>query len=386
MRLLVVGHSYLTAFAQSKYSAMKDESSDLQIRIICPLKMGHLFSDYKQQIAPEFSLEEVPAIKTLFGKTPMTYFLDPLRFAQEIKEFIPDHIHIEEDPYSVIGLESILLARLICKETKISFFVWDNLARNPRYPLNKLKWFLNSVSQRRADLIVCGNHEGARLLRSPKGYKGKIVVLPQLGINEKDHAKPPTLEVSSLFQRDLSVPLVGFIGRLVPEKGIILLLEALSSLVDLPWKLLILGSGPLKSEIQSKWKDLLRGRLILLDAVPHAMVPQYLGCLDMVVLPSYGTPRWKEQFGLILAQAMMAGVPCIGSSSGAIPDVLGPGGVVFKEGDVESLKDALKIFIESRDERERLGKKGKAFALEHYTNQAVARAYLDVFLNMKRNN
>lgn len=386
MRLLVVGHSYLTAFAQSKYSAMKDASPDLQIRIVCPPKMGHLFSDYKRQIAPEFSLTEVPAIKTLFGKTPMTYCLDPLRFAQEIKEFMPDHIHIEEDPYSVIGLESILLARLICKKTKISFFVWDNLARNPRFPLNKLKWYLNSISQRHADLIVCGNHEGAQLLRSQKGYKGQIVVLPQLGINEKDYLKPPMYEVSSLFQRDSNIPLIGFIGRLVPEKGIILLLQALSNLVDLPWKLLIVGSGPLKSQIQSPWKDFFRERLILVDAVSHTMVPQYLGCLDIVVLPSYGIPRWKEQFGLILAQAMMAGVPCIGSSSGAIPDVLGPGGIVFKEGDIESLKDALKILLESRDERERLGKKGKAFALQHYTNQVVARAYLDVFLNIKRNN
>ena len=386
MRLLVVGHSYLTAFAQSKYLAMKDESPDLQIRIVCPPKMGHLFSNYQRQIAPEFSPEEVPAIKTLFGKTPMTYCLDPLRFAKEIKEFMPDHIHIEEDPYSVIGLESILLARLICKKAKISFFIWDNLARNPKYPLNKLKWFLNGISQKRADLIVCGNHEGARLLRSPKGYKGQIVVLPQLGINEKDYAKPPMHEVSSLFQGDSNAPLIGFIGRLVPEKGIILLLQALSDLVDLPWKLLILGSGPLKSEIQSEWKDLFRERLILVDAVPHAMVTQYLGCLDIAVLPSYGIPRWKEQFGLVLAQAMMAGVPCIGSSSGAIPDVMGPGGVVFREGDIESLKNTLKILIESRDKRERLGKKGQVFALKHYTTQAVARAYLGVFLNMKRNN
>lgn len=385
MKLLVVGHSYLTAFAQSKYTAMKNESPELKIRIISPPKMGHLFSDYRRQITSELSPEEVPAIKTLFGKTPLTYCLDPFMFAKEIKEFMPDHIHIEEDPYSVIGLECVLLARLICKKAKISFFVWDNLARNPKFPLNKLKWFLNSISQRYAELIVCGNHEGARLLRSPKGYKGRIVVLPQLGINEKDYAKPPAHELSIRLRKDSSVPLIGFIGRLVPEKGVILLLQALSNLVDLPWKLLVLGSGPSKSEIQSKWKDLFGERLILVDAVPHAMVPQYLSCLDMVVLPSYGTPRWKEQFGLVLAQAMMAGVPCIGSSSGAIPDVLGPGGIVFEERDVESLKEALKRLIASRDERERLGKQGQDFAVQHYSSHAVARAYLEVFLNMKRN-
>jgi len=66
-----------------------------------------------------------------------------------------------------------------------------------------------------------------------------------------------------------------------------------------------------------------------------------------------------EQFGLTLAQAMMAGVAVIGSSSGAIPNVLGPGGIIFKEGNIDSLKSALKTLIESKDERDRFGKKVK---------------------------
>ncbi|MBW2737950.1 MAG: glycosyltransferase family 4 protein, partial [Deltaproteobacteria bacterium] len=73
------------------------------------------------------------------------------------------------------------------------------------------------------------------------------------------------------------------------------------------WKLLIVGSGPLKEEIQTHWKVLLNDRLIFQDAVTHKAVPNYLKCLNIFVLPSYGTPRWKQQFGLTLAQAMMAG-------------------------------------------------------------------------------
>jgi len=84
-----------------------------------------------------------------------------------------------------------------------------------------------------------------------------------------------------------------------------------------------------------------------------------------------------------LAQAMMAGVACIGSSSGQIPNVLGGSGIVFKEGDVESLKSVLKILIESRELRKMNAKGCLEFARMHYTNDAVASAYKDVFYNLK---
>ena len=79
----------------------------------------------------------------------------------------------------------------------------------------------------------------------------------------------------------------------------------------------------------------------------------------------------------------MAGVACIGSSSGAIPEVLGPGGLVFKERDVDDLTCALKRMIESEELRRDLGGKARAFALQHYTATAVASAYLTAFNNIE---
>ena len=51
------------------------------------------------------------------------------------------------------------------------------------------------------------------------------------------------------------------------------------------------------------------------------------------MLGSLPTPLWEEQFGMVLAEAMAAGVPVLASSSGAIPEVLGPGGQLFAPGD-----------------------------------------------------
>jgi len=147
----------------------------------------------------------------------------------------------------------------------------------------------------------------------------------------------------------------------------------------LRWRLLIIGNGKLKQEIQNDWRQRFGKRLTLLDAVPHKAVSQYLRSLDIFVLPSYGTPMWKEQFGLTLAQAMLAGVACIGSSSGAIPEVMGSGGLVFPERDLDSLTSALKSLLESKDLRTQLGENAREFALQHYTNAVVAEGYLNAF-------
>jgi glycosyltransferase involved in cell wall biosynthesis len=82
---------------------------------------------------------------------------------------------------------------------------------------------------------------------------------------------------------------------------------------------------------------------------------------------------------MVLAQAMMAGVPCIGSSSGAIPDVIGPGGLVFQERNVEDLRSKLEQLVSSSELRTSMGNAARSFAAANYTHKAVGSAYLAVF-------
>lgn len=379
MRLLVVGHSYLTAFAQRKYVEMKRQCDGLELRILTPRTIPHVFMRYTREIAPEFSSAEIVDIREFFGRSHMSYLLDPIRFAKVLREFQPDRVHIEEDPYSMVGVETVFLTRLLCPTAKISFFIWDNLARVPRFPLNIIKRLLNRYSLKRAELVVCGNKEGALLLPEKKGYRGRTAVLPQLGLEPEAYLAPQTRSVRAELQIPAEIPLLGFVGRLIPEKGVSLLLEALHRIGNIEWRVLIVGSGPLESEITGKWQPLLGERLIYRKAVPYAEIPAYMRALDVLVLPSYGTPHWKEQFGLVLAQAMLAGVPCIGSSSGAIPDVIGPGGLAFKEKDADDLRRTLQCMLTDADLRMKLAANAQAFALQHYTHAAVAAAYLEQF-------
>lgn len=375
VRLLVVGHTYLTAFAQAKYAAMKCLDSGLTLRIVTPPQFTHPFKVYGRERHPGLAEHEVQALPVVFGGRHMTYLFYPHRFAAALREFKPSHVHIEEDPHSFVGVQTVALVRWFCPRAKISFFIWDNLARTPRFPLGFLKRMLTGYALTRAALVVCGNGEAEHLLKTVKGYTGVTAVLPQLGLDVADYGEASTQARVS----DRTRPRIGFIGRLVPEKGIGELLEALRRLQHLPWELLVVGNGPMRAEIERDWLPVFASRMTYREAVPHAEVPALLGELDIFVLPSYSIPSWKEQFGLTLAQAMLAGNACIGTASGAIPEVLGDAGLIVAERDVTSLAAALEKLLSSESFRRQCQEQARSLALKKYTNDIVAQGYLTVF-------
>jgi glycosyltransferase involved in cell wall biosynthesis len=372
MRLLVIGHSYVTPFAQAKYVAMKALRPDLALRLVVPPIWRHLFGSWRAELADGLRPEELVIIRSFGGSTNMSYLLDPLALAALMRQFDPTHIHIEEDPHSAVGAEAVWLSNRICGKAALSFFTWDNLNRTPAFPLGIVKRRLTRFGFSRSRLVICGNEEARGLLAS-RGYSGASEVIPQVGLSV------PTAPTDRVSDTKEWIPTIGYFGRLVEEKGILDLLEALNHVRDLPWRLVIHGEGPLRHELEEKWQPLFGARMECLDPVPHNEVAGRLATLDAFVLPSYSVPSWKEQFGLTLAQAMLAGCACIGSSSGAIPDVLGGAGLVFPERDVPALAGLLRHVLSSPVECARLGSAATAYALSHYANQAIAARYLHAF-------
>lgn len=379
MKIIVVSHTYLSAINQAKYVAMKRLEPKIEVILVVPESCSDMFGSYKPERNQDIKLKEMAVLRSYLNKFILFRFLNPFQLIALLKTFKPDVVYIEEDPHSAIGIETIVLAKLAYPKAKISFFIWDNIARTPTFPVNLVKKALTRFSLANCQLVICGNKEGRDLLLSVKKYNGLSYVIPQLGLEPADFEGPLMPEVVEKLKRPSETVLLGFLGRLTLEKGVLLLLETLSKLINYNWKLLIVGNGPLKDEIRTKWNNVFGERLIVLDGVSRVLYRQYLKGLDVLVVPSYGTPFWKEQFGYNIAEAMITGVPCIGSSSGAIPEVMGPGGLVFPEREVEGLAEALKKMIENKSLREELGRKARAFSLDNYTNDVIARRHLDAF-------
>lgn len=379
MKILVVSSAYLIAFNQRKWVQLLEIDSDVQIRLIAPRFLPTAFGIRKRERNTALGADVVVELRSYFNRSHMHYLVDPFEFVRLLRKFKPDRIHIEEDPYSMIGFEAILLARLFARQAKISFFLWDNLAREPGGLKGLLKRHLNHFGLMRADLVICGNRQGLVLLQEKKKYAGQSVVLPQLGLTASEYAGGKNFELREELGVGRETVLIGYVGRMVPEKGVMTLLEAFAGLDDRDCKLLLLGSGPMEPKVEAFCQTRPPGRVIRVNAVPHEKVPHYMRALDLFVLPSLSTPTWVEQFGIVLAQAMLAGIPCVGSSSGAIPDVIGPGGVVFEEGDAQALLDQLLRLVDSPLQRSQLGELARSYALAHYTQRAVASAYMTAF-------
>jgi glycosyltransferase involved in cell wall biosynthesis len=378
VKLMVVGHPFLLAYNQQKYVAMKRLDKNLRLRLVVPCRGRDRFDLTDYQVHPELAPEEVVALSPYMAKSHMTYVHAVGPLAGALRSFDPDVIHIEEEPQALISLETIALRKAFAPRAVVTFFTWDNILRPRRFPLGLAKRRLRTYSLRRASVVICGNHEAARVLRAEGRYSGHIEVLPQYGLNVIEHQ--PGTESHLRTELGLNdVPVFGYLGRMVPEKGLRLLFEALGKLLCYRWKLLLVGSGPLEHEIRERWAATLPGRVVLLPSVAYENVPRYLRCTDIFVLASQSAPAWKEQFGLTLAQAMMLGIACIGSNCGAIPDTLGPGGTIVEQHDAEGLKQALENFLISPTCRHRAANAGREFALQNYTVERIAARYLEVF-------
>jgi glycosyltransferase involved in cell wall biosynthesis len=138
-------------------------------------------------------------------------------------------------------------------------------------------------------------------------------------------------------------------GRLVWQKGHQDVLRAAAALVDgvvaaptADFRVLIVGSGPEEKRLRKYARDLgIDDRVDFRRSVAYDDMPGVYASASCMVLASLPKPQWEEQFGMVLAEAMAAGVPVVASASGAIPEVVGDAGVLFSPGDWVELARAL---------------------------------------------
>jgi glycosyltransferase involved in cell wall biosynthesis len=101
-------------------------------------------------------------------------------------------------------------------------------------------------------------------------------------------------------------------------------------------------------------------QVVISGFVPAEDLPAVYRSFDVVVVPSLNTPSWLEQFCRVAVEAMASGVPIVASSSGALPEVVGDGGVFVPPADVTALRDALESLASDPVRRVALGRAGRA--------------------------
>jgi glycosyltransferase involved in cell wall biosynthesis len=183
---------------------------------------------------------------------------------------------------------------------------------------------------------------------------------------------PPALGSNDSVVRLLSI------GSVVPGKGYDVLIAALATLADMPWRLVIAGdrtrnlaaAAQLDADIAAYG---LGDRITVLGAVPPDHVIELYLASDVFVLAS----RF-EGYGMALAEAIAHGLPVVSTTAGAIPDTVPPDtGLLVPPDDMGALAQALRRLIGDPAERKRLATNARAAGVRLPTWQDSARLFAD---------
>ena len=285
--------------------------------------------------------------------------------------------------------EPILLTTLYqgfwskCFGLKHIIFTWENISYKKKLRgftglIKKLILWLNIYY---SDGIICGNKKAEAIIRDLT--KKPTIVIPLSGVDE-DFFKPEE-RGSSKEKYNLTNKIVfTFVGAIGHRKGIHIAIEAFKDVVkEIPnTQFIIAGSGEYDNEIDELIKTLNLGEYIIrMPWVSHSELHHILSASDIFIYPSFSYGGWEEQFGYSMAEASLMELPIISTLSGSINEVVidRETGILVKPEDVQSLKEAMTELGQNEDLRHKMGKAGRNYIVNNFSNKIVAGKFYEFF-------
>ena len=367
MRVAILSKALVVGAYRSKLDQLA-ALPDIELSAIVPPEWRDERGVLKLEHAPASAYQLIVTPIRFNGSFHLHFYPQLDRVLDQVR---PDILHIDEEPYNLATFLAMRAAHRV--DARTVFFSWQNLKRRYPFPFNVMERYVLD----HADACIAGNRDSGEVWQA-KDYYGPIEVIPQFGVD------PDVFTPRASGQSATGQLVIGYLGRLVEEKGVDLLLHALTQ-IDGEWQAEIVGSGPARPRLI----DLAR-RLNLTDRVRFTAwiastdVPRFLRSLDVCVLPSRSKSNWKEQFGRSLVEAMACGVPVIGSSCGEIPNVVGKAGLIFPEEDVAALRRHLSALQCDAALRVDLGRRGRQRVLDRFTQAQIASKTYEVYRQLMR--
>lgn len=385
--LLMIGHMYATAFNRRKLNPLA-----AFFKITCvtwDLDSGTLFgrplAEFEQEDhRPEYQLKRLPRWPR--KSTHTRYFHSFLKNVLREKSF--DLIFVDSEPWGFIRWQTWALARLIQPECLFGEFSWENIERPG------LKGRILSLVYRLAakthDFSISGNAACRKIFLKYGSKPETNLIAAQLGVETREF-RPADSNEKVRLRCELGLPtnafLIGYCGRLTDSKGLPELILAAEHLrTCYPTKLIhlaMLGHGDMSEKLgiyaaSNPWLHVLKPR-------PHREVAVFMRSLDLFVLASKpvssGPDFWEEQFGHVLIEAMAAGVPTLGSSSGAIPEVIGMPEAIFTHSNLDSLISTMTRWLQNDHALSVLANHQRQRTLSLYSHESLAEIWANFLLS-----
>jgi glycosyltransferase involved in cell wall biosynthesis len=288
----------------------------------------------------------IPLEPTYFGRYQFT--LRGLR--KTLRACAPDIVCVEYDPWQVQFLQTLLTLKFTRSHARIIPIVKKNTYRASTSILGRAKRFLSRWGLRNASSIIAASSmTRAMYIRELAVPESKVVVQPHLAVDVA-RFRPTT---GSPNVRPLRV---GFVGKVGSKKGVPELIAAFDEArrrTGATVELCLVGDvvePALRSVIAST--ECVRH----IGTIGNEQLHQFLSAIDVFAMPARVLPDHQEHDGRAVLEAMAAGLPCVVSSSGILPELVSDcEGRVFPAGDAARLADCLAELLESPRLRSVLG-------------------------------
>lgn len=282
----------------------------------------------------------------------------------------PDVVVIHEP--NPMGLLAYALVR---PRAKLVIWFHAEVVRDPRkYALFYRPWLAHAA--RRASRIIVATPPMAQA-EQLQGFDVPISVIPYGVDAERLRSSPSVEAAASALRRRYPGPLLLFVGRLVPYKGLDVLMRAMTSVQG---TLVLVGDGPQRAALETLARDSgVADRVVFAGEVREPELVAWYHACDLFTLPSVTR---AEAFGMVQVEAMTCGKPVV---STALPTGVpwvnrhGETGLVVPPGDVQALADALGHLVREPELRLQLGRQAQERAAREFTADRMAARAVELY-------
>lgn len=268
------------------------------------------------------------------------------------------------------------LAALLAGVPAIIASVHDNY-RTDKRPARRV---INRILSKITDKIVAVSEDIKKdIIRYDKVDPSKIEVIPN-GIDVERFNPKNTTDIRKEFSLEESDIIIGFVGRIVPAKGLEYLLDAFPYVKEefKSIKLLIVGEGSLVEELKEKAKkNSIFDNIIFTGR--RRDIPEILSGINIFVMPSIA-----EGLPNALLEAMAMGKPIVATEVGGIPEVIKNrfNGILVPPRDTRALATAMKELIGNAQVAAKMGQAARDLVQDNFTIKAIAQKWQSLYLSI----
>lgn len=283
------------------------------------------------------------------------------------------------------GFHSAFIPALLKRNPLIITFHGSDARKEPFR--NKLFYFLQKISVRKADHIVAVSREIKDILITDLAVNPDKISVISCGVDTSHFIPLNQVKVRNKLGIDLKRRVVLFVGHMVYTKGVDILYECARYTPDVTY--IFIGDGPLKNDYKN---------CIFIDPIPNSDIPLWINAADIFVLPSRmeGTP-------VVVLEALSCGIPVICSKVGGCPDIIKDGETGFlvtihnplTRGkitinhanlgyptpieEVNMVREKIIELMTNDDLRKKIGKRGREKMIADYDNKIIAQKIKKVY-------